>query len=208
MIDQKQQMLDWYNDSLDKYGEEDYRSLTWGDTEGRSAAYRYKIIDSIVSLNDKRVLEVGCGWGSIFDFGFDPKDYLGLDINENLIRIARSKHPNKIFIHEEISEISCVPKYDVCIASGVAGNRGGPAWHPDLLDKFLDDALHCAELVVINFPSIWANIRSEHVEYFAPEQVFAAAVRKNRNVQLHHFENFDFFLTIGKTHNESINTSA
>lgn len=208
MIDQKQQMLDWYNDSLDKYGDSDYRALTWGDAEGRSAAYRYKIIDSIVSLNDRSVLEVGCGWGSIFDFGFNPEDYLGLDINKALIEIAQNKYEDKRFINAELSNYSSSNKYDVCIASGVAGNRGGPTWHPDLLDSFLDDALRCADLVVINFPSIWANIRSEHVEYFAPEQVFAAAVRKNRNVQLHHFENFDFFLTIGKTHNESINTSA
>ena len=208
MIDQKQQMLDWYNDSLDKYGDSDYRALTWGDAEGRSAAYRYKIIDSIVSLNDRSVLEVGCGWGSIFDFGFNPKDYLGLDINKTLIEIAQNKYEDKRFINAELSNYSSSNRYDVCIASGVAGNRGGPTWHPDLLDSFLDDALRCAKLVVINFPSIWANIRSEHVEYFAPEQVFAAAVRKNRNVQLHHFENFDFFLTIGKTHNESINTSA
>ena len=208
MIDQKQQMLDWYNDSLDKYGDSDYRALTWGDAEGRSAAYRYKIIDSIVSLNDKSVLEVGCGWGSIFDFGFNPQDYLGLDINKALIEIAQNKYKDKRFINAEISNYSSSKRYDVCIASGVAGNRGGPTWHPDLLDSFLDNALRCADLVVINFPSIWANIRSEHVEYFAPEQVFAAAVRKNRNVQLHHFENFDFFLTIGKTHNESINTSA
>ena len=34
-------MLKWYNDSLNEFGESDFRSLTWGDSEGVSAKKRY-----------------------------------------------------------------------------------------------------------------------------------------------------------------------
>ena len=44
--------------------------------------------------------------------------------------------------------------FDVCICSGVAGNRGGPAWNPVLLQNFLSDTYsRCTQKVLINFPT-------------------------------------------------------
>ena len=84
-----------YNDKLNQFGETDFRSLNWGDEKGKSAEKRYEQMSQYVDFNKSSVLEIGCGWGSFFDFGYKCKDYIGLDINENLLNIARKKYSNK-----------------------------------------------------------------------------------------------------------------
>lgn len=190
-------MLTWYNSSLEQYGENDFRSLTWGDETGKSAFRRYQIIHDIMPINGSSVLEIGCGWGSIFDFGFEPSKYLGLDINEKFIEIAKNKHKAD-FITADIMSYELNGYYDLAIASGVAGNRGGPAWHPNLLLSFMERMFKHADTTIINFPSVWSNIRSEHVEYFSPEYVLSTALQITRNIQLIHLDSFDFFIILNK----------
>ena len=189
-------MIEWYNRSLEEFGESDYRSLTWGDPQGNSARRRYEIIHNYVDLNTNSILEVGCGWGSLFDFGYAPKNYLGIDLNQKFIDIAKAKYVNRQFISADILECEIAHTYDIAIASGVAGNRGGPAWHPDLLYAFIKQLLESSHKAVINFPSIWSDVRSEHVEYFSPESVLSIAFRLTKKVQLIHFDRFDFFLIV------------
>ena len=66
----KDKMIKWYKDSFNKYGRGDYRSLTWGDKEGKSARKRYEQMSQYVDFKNSSVHEVGCGWGSFFNFGF------------------------------------------------------------------------------------------------------------------------------------------
>ena len=77
-----------YNNKLSQFGEDDFRSLNWGDKEGKSAKARYQQMFDEYNWTNKDVLEVGCGWGSFFDFKFICKDYYGIDINSKLIDIA------------------------------------------------------------------------------------------------------------------------
>ena len=79
-----------YNDKLAQYGENDFRSLNWGDKEGKSAKARYQQMFEQYDWSNKRVLEIGCGWGSFFDFGFECNFYYGIDINLDFINLANN----------------------------------------------------------------------------------------------------------------------
>ena len=63
-------ILKFYNKKLEEFGNDDFRSLYWGDKEGSSAKLRYKQMFNHYDWSSKDVLEIGCGWGSFFDFGF------------------------------------------------------------------------------------------------------------------------------------------
>ena len=52
---------EWYNTKLKQFGEDDFRSLNWGDKEGKSAKARYQQMFEQYDWSNKRVLEVGCG---------------------------------------------------------------------------------------------------------------------------------------------------
>ena len=194
---------EWYDSKLEQFGENDFRSLNWGDKEGKSAKARYQQMFEQYDWSDKRILEIGCGWGSFFDFGFKCDYYHGIDINPLLIDIANKKYKNYDFTTEDISnhQLKSVSlNYDVAISSGVAGNRQGPADTPGKLMYYLNFMFNSANTVIVNFPSNRATIRSEYVEYFAPEYVISQALNLTNNIQLIHKNQSDFLLIL--KHNE------
>jgi trans-aconitate methyltransferase len=192
----QERMVDWYNDSLNQYGKHDFRSLTWGNAEGTSAKARYDTMNLISPFLDKNIIEFGCGWGSFFDFGFTCKSYHGLDINSNFIELAKSKYPEYSFEQMDILNYTNKNKYDLAISSGVAGNQGGPADHPLKLKKYLSIMLDSSNKVIVNFPSTWATIRSNNIEYFSPSSTLEIALSITTNTQLIHKTNFDFLLIL------------
>ena len=192
---------EWYDSKLEQFGENDFRSLNWGDKEGKSAKARYQQMFEQYDWSDKKILEIGCGWGSFFDFGFKCDYYYGVDINSKLIDIANKKYKNKIFKTEDISNVNSINSgFDVAISSGVAGNRQGPADTPGKLMHYLSFMFNSANTVMINFPSNRATIRSEYVEYFAPEYIISQALNLTNNIQLIHKNQSDFLLIL--KHNE------
>ena len=194
---------EWYDSKLEQFGENDFRSLNWGDKEGKSAKARYQQMFEQYDWSDKKILEIGCGWGSFFDFGFKCDYYHGIDINPLLIDIANKKYKNYDFTTEDISNYqlkSVSLNYDVAISSGVAGNRQGPADTPGKLMYYLNFMFNSANTVIVNFPSNRATIRSEYVEYFAPEYVISQALNLTNNIQLIHKNQSDFLLIL--KHNE------
>jgi len=192
----QERMINWYNDSLNQYGESDFRSLTWGNAEGTSAKARYEIMNSITPFSDKNIIEFGCGWGSFFDFGFTCETYYGLDINSNFIELAKTKYPEYKFDLNDVLTFSPTNKFDLAISSGVAGNQGGPADHPLKLKKYLSIMFNSSNKVIVNFPSTWATIRSKNIEYFSPSSTLEIALSITNNVQLIHKTNFDFILIL------------
>lgn len=191
---------EWYNAKLEQFGENDFRSLNWGDKEGKSAKTRYQQMFEQYNWSNKNVLEVGCGWGSFFDFGFTCQEYVGLDINKNFIDLAEKKHPKNIWLKEYPNQgffrNRNYNQFDVCISSGVAGNRNGPAWNPNLLKDFLNQMYNLSKTVMVNFPSNRADIRTEYVEYFSPEYILGEALNITYNTQLIHQTKSDFLLIL------------
>ena len=187
---------EWYNTKLEQFGENDFRSLNWGDKEGKSAKKRYEQMSQFVDFKNSTIFDFGCGWGSFLDFNFKYKEYTGYDINENFIKLAKQKYPKHTWIEDLNTLKDTNPYYDVCISSGVAGNRGGPAWHPNLLKGYLTLMSSISNKTLINFPSNRATIRTENVEYFSPEYVIGQALDITENIELIHKEKSDFLLIL------------
>jgi len=184
----------FYNKKLEQFGENDFRSLNWSDEEGKSAKKRYKQMSQYVDFKNSTIFEFGCGWGSFFDFDFKCKNYIGYDINENLIALAKKKYPKHNWIYD-LNKFKSKP-YDLCISSGVAGNRGGPACKHNNLFTWLSLLSSISNKVLINFPSNRATIRSANVEYFSPEYVLGQALNITENVQIIHKQKADFLLIL------------
>jgi len=108
---------------------------------------------------------------------------------------------DKVFRIQDVSSIETITdKYDVSIASGVAGNIGGPAYLPEKLKSMLHNMYVRSNTVLVNFPSNRATNRAENVEYFSPEYVLSQALNITDNVKIIHRNRFDFLLRLD--HNE------
>ena len=88
-----------YNKRLEKYGPDDPRSLGWSNAKDQNL--RFSQISKFIDLNNKIILDIGCGFGDFKNFLFSQniflKKYIGWDINENFINIAKEKNKDSEF---------------------------------------------------------------------------------------------------------------
>lgn len=66
----------------------------------------------------KDVLEVGCGTGDILN-SVSPRIGVGVDVSENMVEIAKSKHPNLSFVAGSMEGLSFEEKFDYVIMADV-----------------------------------------------------------------------------------------
>jgi ubiquinone/menaquinone biosynthesis C-methylase UbiE len=87
-----------------------------------------------LDINDKDVLEIGCGngYGGHLLNQLQPKSYIGLDVMEEQIEIARRKYPQYQYIVQDATDLSqfANASKDVVIIFGVLHHI--PEWRKAL----------------------------------------------------------------------------
>lgn len=114
----KQRIAKFYNDLLAQNGPNEPRSLSWRDKQ--SQQLRMDVLSQIIDLNNKSILDVGCGFGDLYDYLKDRYQnftYTGIDIVHENIEVAKQKYPNIEFIEADFNSYNG-EKFDVVLASG------------------------------------------------------------------------------------------
>tara|TARA_R110000751_G_scaffold90246_3_gene177268 strand:- start:2275 stop:2793 length:519 start_codon:yes stop_codon:yes gene_type:complete len=80
------------------------------------------ISDLIIKMKAKTVLDIGCFYGTLIS-NLRNKNwdgiYLGVDISESVLNIAKTKNPNECFILQNTLDLDIKEKYDIVIIGGV-----------------------------------------------------------------------------------------
>jgi len=118
--------LNIYQDKFNKFGL-DPKSLLW---KSRGAAHqRFRQFWAEIDFNDKKVLDVGCGFGEFGKFllkRYKNVSYTGIDMVSEFIDNARKEVPSGHFEVKDYLKDKIDDQYDVVIASGVLNsNKGG-----------------------------------------------------------------------------------
>lgn len=121
----KKELISFYNMHLKHFGDKP-QAVRW-TPEGQIRRYEM-LFEIIGNCNGKTILDFGCGKGDFYSFLNDKKisvSYCGIDINENLISIAKNKYKDKKaeFIAIDIDEIKLERKFDIVIVCGVFNLR-------------------------------------------------------------------------------------
>lgn len=108
----------FYSEGLRRYGYSP-RSLGW--VEGTQET-RFRVLAEVGDLEGCPVLDVGCGFGDLYEFlckeGIKV-DYTGVDMNPDLLEIARMRHPDARFVTADFEEATIRGRFDWAFASGV-----------------------------------------------------------------------------------------
>jgi len=87
-----------YEDHMLKYGVDSPEAAHW---IGRDKTWlRFKILTDVDDLNNKRVLDFGCGNALLLDFLKENKvvcEYHGWDVSKKIIGVAKTRHPEASF---------------------------------------------------------------------------------------------------------------
>ena len=109
----------YYASRFQKYGD-DVKSL-WGSKESQEV--RFSVLCRIGELAGATILDVGCGFGDFYGYLAKRRvilgDYLGIDCVEDMLAVARKRHPDARFENWDLSEVADSMKLDWVFGSGL-----------------------------------------------------------------------------------------
>jgi len=141
---------------------------------------RYEALLEIgTEISGKRVLDYGCGKGDFYQFLKDkniPVSYTGLDINENLIGIARRKFPECEFRAFDIEEDTLKEDFDYIFLCAVFNLQieGLDETIRNVLKRLFD---HCSTTLAFNALSAHDPNKDFQLHYVCPEDLREFALK-------------------------------
>ncbi len=162
-----------YYENNYKEGYPDYYIQGWENKTAQEM--RFKELVGHINLNNKRILDVGCGTGNLLEYinqKYTGFDYTGVDILPHMIKIAEGKKLKGRFICMDLFKNNPFPNksFDAIFSSGIFNlNLGNnKEFLMDALEVFQD--LSCG---VISFNLLWDKSpdREDKYFYFDPDEV-------------------------------------
>lgn len=122
MISVSQILKNRFNSKFEKYGT-NIKSLGWDNKKNQYIRFDIAIKDLKIKKNDT-ILDIGCGFGNFVEFlkirKIKFKNYLGIDLNRNFVRLAKKKENKKIkFIELDFYKKNFVKKFDYVFMIGI-----------------------------------------------------------------------------------------
>ena len=160
----------FYKNELELHGDT-HASVRYASKE--SQWRRYDVLTEISNLENKTVLDYGCGVGHLYEYLNEKeirvKDYTGIDILPEFLNISQNKFPSATFL----GSLTDVTKpFDFGIVSGtfndiVSHNRD--FWQQAITDLFE----RCSEGIAFNLMSKYVDYENPKLFYEDPGFVFA-----------------------------------
>ena len=191
----KKELLCFYDRHLKDFGDSP-QAVRW-TAEGQLRRYE-ALLQISGDLAGKRVLDFGCGKGDFYGFMKEKGislNYCGIDINENLIALAKRKYPEAEFISMDLEEAEIGRMFDVIFICGVFNLRvaGVEDSMKDVLRKLFR---LCTGSLHMNLLTYYIPQRSVELFYVKPEEILRLAVSElSKSVTLRHMGE-DIFLSL------------
>jgi len=191
----KKELLSFYNRHLKDFGDAP-QAVRW-TPEGQRRRYE-TLLKIAGDFSGKKILDFGCGKGDLYEF-IKERDisinYCGIDVNENLIKLAKSKYPETEFIAVDLEESEFERVFDVIFICGVFNLRiaGIEESMKNVLKKLFR---LCKEALHVNLLSYYIAQRNVELFYVKPEEIMKFAITElSRSVTLM-YEKEDIFLSV------------
>ena len=189
-----------YNNMLQE--KHDYKKVGWGSISSQNK--RFEILTQIGDLNDKSILDVGCGLGALLEYlnkNYPSFNYCGSDVNLKMIKGASDRHPNSEFIKTDIVSQSTElrkRKFDYVFLSGALNLSEDN--HLEYIQKIMS-SMYAMSIsgVALNFLSIFSDYFSPGEYYANPETILKIAFSLTSKVVLRHdYMSHDFSIYLYK----------
>lgn len=195
----------YYKKNNDIYGKGSPLNL-WATTERQLK--RFEQIIKIIDLNNRDILDVGCGYGDFYNWLLNqniiPKSYVGVELLEEHCEIARFNLPKTCsilcgnFLEQQIN------KSQYCILSG-ALNFYDNGWF-DLTHQILDKMWNLSTIgIVFNLRSPYSLTENYYkieaqIQEFSPSYWCSYAHSKTPNYALYHnYVDYDYTIAMWKS---------
>lgn len=199
--EERKQLLQRYSSRLRRYGPSP-EALGWSKPKHN---LRYRILLDYWSnsqpLIAPHVLDFGCGFGDLFGYARAHNiriNYTGIDINPDLIAVARVRYPEARFLSSNSELESFNEKFDIIVASGI---------HNHLISdnaSYINETINLFDRISrvgfsLNFLSNKVNFRREENYYASAQEILGLALQYSSRVVLRHdYMPFEFTVHVDK----------
>lgn len=178
-------------------------SVGWGK-KGKQRE-RFDVLVSNWDLAGKRVLDVGAGFGDLYDY-LSPigiRSYLGVELVPELAEAGvkvYGKNKNFKMITGNVAELPLEPSFDVGFVSGMFNFRLTDGQNYDFIEKTLTKMFSlCSEGVACNFLTDRVDFSDELIFNSKPEKILEMGLKLTKNVVLRNdYFPFEFSLFLNK----------
>ncbi len=183
----KQRIIERYNKRIDKFGV-NIKGLASGVEIKREL--QFKILSEIGNLNNKSILDLGCGFGAFYLFLKKNKinvNYTGIDINPKIIYHAKKRIKEVNFICGDILEDK-LHMFDYVLSASTFNNLWKEIDNYELIKKIFNKCLKISKIgFAIDFLTDYVDYKiNDEVFYYKPEKVFNIAKIYTKRVTLRH----------------------
>ncbi len=189
-----------YEQRLKKYGYSP-KALGWGKN-GRENI-RFKILTQVGICKDSSILDVGCGFGDYSKYlrsNYWKGRYLGVDITESLLEIARKQFVDINVKKLDILESEIEQKYDFVVGSGIFNAKLHHEDNNKYIEKMLSKMYDIANYgVAVDFMSSYVDFQHKDAFHASPENIFTfGRTLTNRLTIRNDYMPFEFALYLYK----------
>ena len=114
----KNRIVSFYDPLIKQYGVSDARAEGWSNEYNK--LIRFQALAGISYLEGSSILDMGCGFGDFHGFlanHLKNFEYVGIDINPDMIASAQKKYPKVEFLTTDFGEYKG-RKFDYVLSSG------------------------------------------------------------------------------------------
>jgi SAM-dependent methyltransferase len=181
-----ERVADSYRAALAAHGDEP-AAVQWSDRDSQER--RMQVLTEIGDLSGSKVLDFGCGTGHLLTYlgrsGFTG-EYVGLDLIDEMVEVARSKHPDERFVSRDVLEQDLDEDFDYVLVNGTFNNRTADPW--GLTSSILRRIWpHVRVGLAFNLMSTYVQFEAPGLAYHDPAEVFSWCKRElSSQVTLRH----------------------
>lgn len=185
-----QETINRYQERFEEHGES-ARSLGWGNRYQQR--YRFNQFLNSGTFKDQIVMDVGCGFGDFLIYLREhdqaPQQYIGVEINNDFIEVAREKNPDAEFIcGDPLLMDESLPETDTVIASGVFNYEQPDISNEKYLENFLGELFSLTKnTLLVDMISMYRAgdyPEEEWIHYYDPETVLSLGLDLTPRVTL------------------------
>lgn len=175
----------YYSALIDEHGNSP-RSCDYGRPESQDKKFR--ILAESMNLNNKTVLDVGCGFARFSEFlatHFKDVHYHGVDITQKFVDEARVLYPTTNIRHADILNDDFDQTYDLVTANGIFYLLGEGA--QDLMHQLIARMFELShDTVAFNSLSAWCGDQEDGEFYADPLKTVEFCRSLSPHVTLRH----------------------
>jgi ubiquinone/menaquinone biosynthesis C-methylase UbiE len=194
----KKELLDFYDRHLKDFGDRP-EAVRW-TPEGQRRRFE-TLLEIAGDISGKNILDFGCGKGDFYGFMKEKgitASYCGIDINKNLIALAKRKFPEAEFLEIDIDDMDINREFDSIFICGVFNLRIAGI-EESVKDILLKLSRICRKGLYANFLTYYVPQRTVELFYVKPEEILQFILNNiSRSVVLRHLKE-DIFLSIYKS---------